>query len=292
MAILTLKTRLRAYYYLTKPGIIYGNIMTAAAGFLLAAKGHINILLLLVTLAGTSLIIASACVFNNYIDRDIDKKMARTKKRALVSGNISARNALVYASALGLTGGAILGYRVNGLVLGIGLVGFVSYVGLYTYAKRKTLWGTEIGSISGATPIIAGYCAVTNNIDTGAVLLFLIMVLWQMPHFYAIAIYRLDDYSKAKIPVLPAVKGILATKARMTTYIAFYFLAAYLLFATGYANTWTYLLVMGGLCAYWLRLALQGRQAADDAVWARKLFFFSLKVLLMFCLLLATNSLL
>jgi len=107
---------LKAYYQLTKPGIIYGNILTATAGFLFATKlRHIHIGLLLATLIGTALVIAAACVFNNYIDRGIDKKMARTKKRALVQGAIPARNALVYATVLVLAGFGVLIAKTNWL---------------------------------------------------------------------------------------------------------------------------------------------------------------------------------
>src|SRR6266581_790040 len=98
------KKSVKTYYRLTKPGIIYGNVLTATAGFLLASKGHVDFWRLVATIAGISLVIASACVFNNYIDRGIDKKMARTKKRALVRGIISPQTALIYAVALGLMG--------------------------------------------------------------------------------------------------------------------------------------------------------------------------------------------
>src|SRR3954464_10710331 len=102
------KTDYKAYYYLTKPGIIQANVMTAAAGFLFASTHHIDFGLLLATLAGTALIIASACVFNNYIDRDIDKKMSRTQKRATVTGEISKRNTLFFATTLGILGIIVL----------------------------------------------------------------------------------------------------------------------------------------------------------------------------------------
>ncbi len=121
-------TLLKTYYNLTKPGIIYGNLLTATGGFLLASKGHINFWLLMATLAGISLVIASACVINNYIDRDIDKLMARTKKRALASGEIINRNALVYAAVLGALGFFILLKHTNNLTAIIGLIGYIDYI--------------------------------------------------------------------------------------------------------------------------------------------------------------------
>ena len=282
---------LGAYYRLTKPGIVYGNAITAAGGFLLASKRHIDIGLLLATLAGLSLIIASACVFNNYIDRDIDKKMVRTKKRALVSGIISGRNALIYASLLGLTGGLILGLFTNLLTLSIALAGLFAYVVLYGVGKRRTVHGTVIGSISGAVPPVVGYTAVTDRLDTGALLLFIILVCWQMPHFYAIAIYRSKDYTAAKIPVLPLKRGLRHTKIQMAGYILAFTAATIALAGFGYAGT-AYLVVMVLVSLAWLRLALQGFKTKDDNAWARKLFRFSLIVTLTFSIMISLNAVL
>jgi protoheme IX farnesyltransferase len=161
---------LKKYYRLTKPGIIYGNLISATAGFLLASNHHINLWLLLATLAGTSLVIASGCVFNNYLDRNIDKKMARTKKRALVLKTIPVINALVFAMVLFIAGFAVLGLYTNWLVVVIGLVGFVDYVVLYGYSKRHTMHSTLVGTVAGATPILAGYCAARGHFDSGAIL--------------------------------------------------------------------------------------------------------------------------
>jgi len=199
---------LKAYYRLTKPGIIYGNLLTAAAGFLFASKWHIVPGLFAATLAGTSLVIAAACVYNNYIDRNIDKRMARTKKRALVQGTISGKHALIFATMLGVLGFALLLAYTNTLVTVIGVIAFIDYVVLYGISKRRSVYGTIVGSISGAAPIVAGYVAVTNQFDLGALLLFFILVYWQMPHFYGIAMYRFDDYKAAGIPVLPVQKGM------------------------------------------------------------------------------------
>ncbi|MDE2589744.1 MAG: heme o synthase, partial [Patescibacteria group bacterium] len=199
---------IKTYYLLTKPGIIYGNTITTVAGFLLASQGKIYFGLFMATLFGVSFVIASACVINNYLDRKIDKKMARTQKRALVTHAISPSHALVFATILGILGFLDLVVFTNGITFMIGLIGYIDYIVLYGLSKRKSIYGTLVGSISGATPIAAGYTAVTNRFDIAALLLFLIMVFWQMPHFYAIAIYRLKDYVAAGIPVLPAKKSM------------------------------------------------------------------------------------
>ncbi|MDB5181323.1 MAG: protoheme farnesyltransferase, partial [Candidatus Saccharibacteria bacterium] len=198
---------LKAYYRLTKPGIIYGNLLTAIGGFLFGAQGDINPYLLVAMSVGTSMIIASACVFNNYIDRDIDAYMARTKKRALVSKQISPTKALIFGGALGLIGVIVLYCFTNIPTLALGIIGFVSYVFLYTFSKRRTVYSTLIGSISGSTPIAAGYTAATGQFDSAALILFLIMAIWQLPHFYAIGIFRRDDYAAAGVPILSVVKG-------------------------------------------------------------------------------------
>ena len=217
------------YYLITKPGIILGNLITVAAGFLLASKGRIDFWLFFATLIGLAFIIASACVFNNYIDRQIDKKMERTKKRALVTGLISGRNAIAFAIFLGILGSLILLFNTNLLTVLVASVGFLVYVVLYSLWKCRTIYGTAIGSIAGAVPPVVGYCAVSNHFDVGALILFTMLVLWQMPHFFSIAMWHFDDYVAAEIPVLPVKKGMLRTKIHMVLYIVAFIFTAMLL---------------------------------------------------------------
>lgn len=283
------RATLQAYYRLTKPGIIYGNVLTATAGFLLGSDGRIDFVGLLATLGGIALVIASACVANNYIDRDIDAKMARTKKRALVSGKITGPQALVYASILGIVGFTILATQTNPLTVGIGVIGFIDYVVFYTWSKRHTLLATLIGSISGATPITAGYTAATGSSDIGALLLFIVLVLWQMPHFYAIALSRQSDYAAAHIPVLPIVKGKHYAKIQILLYIVAFAIAIAAL--TIYSVTgYTFLVVMLVLTSIWLWRGWQGFAAQDDVRWARKMFLFSLVIILALSILLSVDT--
>lgn len=279
----------KTYYRLTKPGIIYGNALAAIGGFLLASKGQFDVLLFAAMLVGSSLVIASGCVFNNYLDREIDARMARTKKRALVSGRVSGRNALIYATILGLIGFTVLAAYTNWLTVAIGLVGIFFYVIVYGFAKRRSVHGTLVGTISGATPPVAGYCAVTGRLDLGALLLFLILIFWQMPHFYAIAIYRSKDYAAAKLPVLPVVKGLMATKIQMLAYVIAFMLATALLTRFGYTG-YAFLAVMTLVGFVWLRLSLQGFSATDSNLWARSTFKYSLIVLLVFCLMISVDN--
>lgn len=175
---------MKKYLLVTKPGIIFGNMVSVIGGFLLAAQGNVDAFLMFATVVGVSLVVASGCVFNNYIDRDIDCLMERTKNRVLVQGLISPKITLIYATALGALGFALLYVFTNPQAVGFALLGFVVYVGVYSlYMKRKSVYGTLVGSLSGAAPPVIGYCAVSGQFDTGAMLLLVIFSLWQMPHF-------------------------------------------------------------------------------------------------------------
>ncbi|AVU34064.1 heme o synthase [Serratia marcescens] len=267
---------IKQYLQVTKPGIIFGNLISVVGGFLLASKGSINYPLFLATLVGVSLVVASGCVFNNYIDRDIDKKMERTKNRVLVKGLIAPSVTLVYATALGIAGFALLYIAANPLAMWLAVMGFVVYVGVYSlYMKRHSVYGTLIGSLSGAAPPVIGYCAVTNEFDAGALILLAIFSLWQMPHSYAIAIFRFKDYQAANIPVLPVVKGISVAKNHITVYILAFMIATLMLTLVGYAG-YKYLIVAAAVSVWWLGMALRGYKTENDSVWARKLFVFSI----------------
>lgn len=211
---------IKQYLQVTKPGIIFGNLISVIGGFLLASKSSIDYPRFIATLFGVSLVVASGCVFNNVIDRDIDKKMERTKNRVMVKGLISVKVSLSYAAALGIAGFALLYVAANPLAMWLSVMGFAVYVGLYSlYMKRHSVYGTLIGSLSGAAPPVIGYCAVSNQFDAGALILMLIFSLLQMPHSYAIAIFRFKDYQAANIPVLPVVKDFSVAKNHITLYI-------------------------------------------------------------------------
>ncbi len=261
---------------ITKPGIIFGNTVTVCGGFFLASHLHLNLLLLLITVIGMALIIASGCVFNNVIDRDIDQLMERTQKRPIAQGLISPRIALLYGTVLGIAGMLVLYFGVNPLALSAALLGWFVYVVLYSLAlKRRSPFGTLIGGIAGAVPPVVGYLAVTNAFNLGAILLFLILFFWQMPHFYAITIYRLKDFAAAKLPVLPIQKGIPHTKCAIMVYIPVFTLAAVSPAVFGYAG---YFYCAGAflLGLIWFILGIKGFKTQADRPWARKMFLFSI----------------
>ncbi|WP_426112289.1 heme o synthase [Pseudomonas sp. DSP3-2-2] len=267
---------LKHFIQITKPGIIFGNVLSVAGGFFLASKGQIDFGLFLAAVIGTSLVVASGCVFNNCIDRDIDVKMERTKNRVLVQGLVSLKLALLYATILGVVGVGLLYTKANPLAALFAVIGFVIYVGFYSlYLKRKSVHGTLVGSLSGAMPPVIGYVAVSNSFDFAALTLLVMFSLWQMPHSYAIAIFRFNDYLAAKIPVLPVERGILVAKRHILMYILAFLVATLMLTVGGYAGL-NYMAVAAAMGMYWLYMAWKGYKAVDDIVWARKLFVFSI----------------
>ncbi|MDN3552212.1 heme o synthase [Halomonas almeriensis] len=264
------------YLTITKPGIIGGNTIAVLGGFFLAARGDIDALLLIATVAGLALVIASGCAFNNVIDRDIDALMERTQSRPLVQGRLTPAATLRFATLLGVAGFALLGLFTNWVTFGLAVFGFVIYVGVYSlYMKRYSEYGTLVGSLSGAMPPVVGYCAVTGHFDTGALTLLVIFCLWQMPHSYAIAIFRREDYLAARIPVLPVVRGNRTAKHYILGYILAFVPASLALSVAGYAGPGYFVvaLVMG---IYWLYLAMQGYRASDEERWAKRVFAFSI----------------
>lgn len=270
---------LKDYYHLTKPGITVTNTLTAIAGYLFATHWQIDWPTLLGLTLGVYLLIASACVVNNYIDRNIDIVMKRTSLRALAAGRIKPAVGLSYGIVLGLVGLWLLICLTSWLVVILGVIAYIDYVALYGYSKRHTVHGTLIGTICGGASLVAGYAAGSGQLDVAAGLLFLIMLAWQMPHFYAIAIRNLKDYRKAGIVILPAVKGMRRTKLEMTVYGTIFAVSPLLLTLLGDAG-WVFatLLVLPGL--YWLWLIVGGFKTSSDNEWAKQVFMFSLILIL------------
>lgn len=286
---MSFQIRFNDYYKLTKPGIIRGNLITAIAGYLLGAQDNFQLATFLGIVFGTIFVIGSGCVFNNYFDRDIDAKMKRTKNRALVTNAISTRNALIFSTILGVIGVGVLYLYTNVLTLIIGITGLFFYVAVYGVAKRYTSFATETGSIPGAISILAGYTAASNTINSAAILLFAIMVIWQMPHFYSIAMYRIKDYTAANIPVLPRKIGNKATRFRINIYVIIYILVASSLTVFGVTG-YVYLLGMTVVGLLWLYKGLVKKQSDSYEKWALGMFKFSLLVLLVFSVLISVDT--
>jgi protoheme IX farnesyltransferase len=280
---------IKNYYALTKPGVLYGNALSAAAGYLLGSQMYFDMWSLLVALLGISLVIGSACVINNYLDQDIDRVMQRTKNRPLVTGAVKGRDAVIFGIVIGLIGALCLWFYSNLLTLLIGLAGFVIYVWPYgAWSKRRSKHGTLIGAVSGAAPILGGYTAATGRIDIAAVLVFLIILFWQLPEFYSIAIYRRKEYKAAGVPVITVVSSVEHTKRLILAYTVLVVLLM-LLMTLFDVTGWVYLGVITLLGAYWIWLGIRGQRAGNSDQWARQMFHWSLVVLLAFSALISVE---
>lgn len=271
----------RDFIQLTKPGIIRSNLVATFAGFWLAAKWQVDWLLLIATLAATALVMASSCVLNNYLDRDMDEKMERTKKRTLPAGRLHPNVVFGYGAVLGAAGLVLFYLLVNPLTVLLAFVGMFVYVIVYTaWLKRTSTWSTSVGGISGAMPPVIGYCAVTGTVDVGALLLFAFLFLWQPPHFWALGIRRREEYRIAGFPLLPVVKGVRRTKFQMIPYVAL-LIPVTVLFYVYHLTGVIFLVVSVALSVLWLLHTAAGLKVRDEENWAKKNFVFSVNYLML-----------
>lgn len=261
-----------------KTGIIKSNLIPMFAGLTLAmytyGVGIIeSIPTAILALIGSSFIIAAAGCYNNLYERDIDSIMERTKERPTVTGQIDFKIVLAMGIVMTIVGTIAL-YLTTPLAALLGLAGLFIYVYPYTmWSKRRTVYNTEIGSISGAMPPLIGWATVHPSILHPAILgLFIITIIWQMPHFYAIAIRRHDDYKLAHIPMLPVVKGIRRTYLQTNVYLVLLILTSFLFNSLSLGLTLVALL----LGFIWLGLSIYGYHKMDSIKWAKAMFVYSL----------------
>ncbi|WP_066192804.1 MULTISPECIES: heme o synthase [Gracilibacillus] len=260
-----------------KLGIINSNTMTALAGFWLALYYTNSSIaqywhMLLVTIVGTAFVIAGGCVINNYYDRDIDRKMKRTKVRPTVTGTIDLFHVLVIGVSLSIMGVLVLSLA-SWQAAFYGALGWFSYVVLYTiWSKRRYTINTAIGSLAGAVPPLIGWSAVDPQLHPAAWVLFLLIFIWQTPHFLAIAMKKEDEYRAANIPMLPVVYGSEITKRQMFVYIVCLLPLPFLLYDLGYI----FLGIGTILNIGWLVLSIKGFFVKDNDKWANKMFIYSL----------------
>ncbi len=215
-----LRQVLTDYLSLTKPRITFLVLITTLAGLGLAARGLPSFEIVFFTLLGTGLASASASTLNNFLDRELDALMERTRGRPLPAGRLRPSEALALGITLGAGSFVILGVFVHLLSALLALLAILIYTGIYTaWLKRTTPLCTVIGGVAGALPPVIGWTAVTNQIDLGALVLFMILFLWQPPHFWALALLRKDEYSKAGLPMLPVVHGAERTRRQSLFYV-------------------------------------------------------------------------
>jgi protoheme IX farnesyltransferase len=217
----TMRTQVADYVELTKPRIALVVLVTTFAGMWLAAGSTLSLSLVLATLIGVWCASASAGILNNYIDRDIDKLMSRTARRATAAGRVDPQWVLYIGLGLGGLSFIVIASTSNLFAASLAVGTIYFYVVVYTlWLKRRSDLCTEIGGIAGALPPIIGWAAVTGTIGTPALLMFLIMFIWQPPHFWVLAMLREDEYRRAGIPMLPVTAGPMITKAKTLLYTA------------------------------------------------------------------------
>ncbi|MGY1722962.1 heme o synthase [Blastococcus sp. SYSU DS0533] len=205
------RARVGAYVGLTKPRIIELLLITTVPAMMLADRGWPSLSLLFWTLLGGTFAAGAANVFNCYFDRDIDRLMQRTRKRPLVTGEVTPRAALVFGAVLAVSSTVLLLVTTTPLAAVLAATAIFYYAVLYTMVfKRHTRRSTEWGGVPGAAPVLIGWAAVTGSLDWPAVVVFGIVFCWQMPHFWALALRFKDDYARADVPMLPVVTTALS----------------------------------------------------------------------------------
>ena len=220
---------LKSYYILCKPNVVYMMLITALVGMLLAQETVPSISYMFIALLGIALCSGSAAAINQVIDRSADASMNRTDKRPLPQGDISPIHASIFALVIGFLGALILYIFVNTLTMYLTIASLIGYAFIYTiYLKRATPQNIVIGGLAGAAPPLLGWTSITNSIDAYSLLLVLIIFIWTPPHFWALAIYRKDEYAKESIPMLPVTHGVAFTKLQIVLYTIILFLVSLL----------------------------------------------------------------
>ena len=222
-------TLLKSYYQLCKPNVVYMMLICAFVGMLLAEQTVSSYSYLFIALTGIALCAASAAAINQVVDREADASMTRTDQRPLPKGNLSVMHASIFAFVIGLLGSMILYLYVNTLTMILTIGSLIGYAFIYTvYLKRATPQNIVIGGLAGAAPPLLGWSSVTNTIDPFALLLVLIIFVWTPPHFWALAIYRKEEYAKESIPMMPVTHGVAFTKLQIVLYTIILFIVSVL----------------------------------------------------------------
>lgn len=267
---------IRDYLRLIKSGIVMGNSLHYIVGVLIAVPllwG--DVVRASIGLVATALLIASACLVNNWLDRSYDKAMSRTSVRLTAAGRVSALQIYSVAGVLAVVGVVMLWLLVNPLTAILGVIAWISYSIIYTLSKRYTAWNTVIGTIPGALPALAGYTAVTGQLTTTGWWLFALIVAWQLPHFYAIAIYRRREYRAAGVKMLSTIVPAKTMYVVMVATLAPYVAAAVLLAYTSLQAVAGAILV--GLALLWF-FKLWPYEPSQHEAWARRQFGWSMYI--------------
>jgi len=267
---------------LTKPKVSLLIVFTAIVGMVLASPGMVPLRALIFGTIGIALASGSAAAFNHVLDRRIDERMARTRRRPLPAGHLSKSHALIFASLLGLASMLVLWPTVGQLTAILTLFSLIGYAVVYTlWLKRATPQNIVIGGAAGAAPPVLGWAAVTNTIDPHALLLFLIIFTWTPPHFWALAIARRDDYAKVGIPMMPVTHGIPFTRLQIVLYTILLGLSTLLPVLTRMSGL-IYLVASIGLNARFMYFVLKlNREAGERPQLPMQTFKFSITYLML-----------
>ena len=270
----------RAYYELTKPRVVMLIVFTAIVGMFLSVPGWPGIEPLLFGTLGIGLASSSAAVYNHVLDARIDIQMMRTRGRPLPQGKLTEKSAISFATILCIISMLILVYLVNPLTAILTFISLIGYAVVYTaWLKRATPQNIVIGGAAGAAPPILGWTAVTNEVDAGALLLFLIVFVWTPPHFWALAIARKDEYAKVDIPMLPVTHGEAYTRLNVLLYTVLLVLVTILPYLIGMSGL-IYLLAALALDARFLWYAVMMYSRPDDTELPMRTFKFSITYLM------------
>jgi protoheme IX farnesyltransferase len=283
--------RARAFYALTKPRVVSLIVFTAVIGMFLATPGMVPPQVLLAGTLGIALVAGAAAAVNCLVEQNVDALMMRTRWRPLPSGELTTLQTLVFAGVVGGLGLWILVHFVNALTMWLTLATFVGYAIVYTVVlKPLTPQNIVIGGASGAMPPVLGWAAVTGEVTTEAMLLFLIIFAWTPPHFWALALYRTEDYARAGLPMLPVTHGARYTRLQVLLYTLILFGVSLLPFAIRMSG-WLYLAAALVLGAVFIGYAVRIHLAYSDAL-ARRTFRYSITYLaLLFAALLVDHYL-
>ncbi len=269
----------RDFLALCKPKIVAMIVFTAMVGMFLSTPGMIPLDAFLFGSIGIGLAAASAATINHIVDERIDSIMSRTSRRPLPKGKLSSQSAIIFAASLCCLSMLVLGFLVNVLTAVLTLLSLVGYGFVYSmYLKRATPQNIVIGGAAGAAPPVLGWSAISGNLDPSSLLLFLIIFAWTPPHFWALAIYRRNDYAKADIPMLPVTHGVEFTRLHILLYTVVLFVITLLPFITLMSGL-TYLfgaVVLGGWFLYY---AIKMQKDHSDQL-AMQTFSFSIVYLL------------
>jgi heme o synthase len=270
--------RLRQFLGLTKPRVVSLIVFCAAIGMFLATPGMVPPGLLLSAILGIWLVAGSAAAVNCLVEQKIDAVMSRTRGRPLPRGELSSRQTLAFAAAIGGTGLWMLYTLVNPLTMWLTFATFIGYAVIYTVLlKPSTPQNIVIGGASGAMPPVLGWAAVTGDVAPEALLLFLIIFAWTPPHFWALALYRTEDFARAGLPMLPVTHGQRFTRLYVLLYTLVLFASALLPFAYGMSG-WIYLAAALTLSGVFVAYALRLYVDYSDAL-ARRTFRYSIAYL-------------